>query len=177
MNSGNLINPLSPQEQYAWKRWLSTTVLLIGSILVCILISTAFHYWNIYGLHKRIRVLQKNVNTSELKKNSVLIEQKKMVQQRLKEMKQLSRSHFYQDHLKALSNAVPQKVRLVSIDFEETQAFIKGQTHDLEFLLELIHNLEKTTLFQSMNLIEMQPSLISYEEKKLVNFTIHGKLK
>lgn len=176
MNSANLINPLSPQEYCAWKRWLFITSSSVAVATLFLLIVTIHHSWQLYGLKKKVLFLQKNSATSTSQNHELLRVQHQEVKKKLKEIKQWNRSYYFKDHLEALSTTIPFNSVLVSLYFDDDGALIKGQTLALEFLLDFLSKLEQTHLFQSMNLTELQPSSDLYREKKLVNFTIKGKL-
>lgn len=176
MNSGNLINPLSPQEFCAWKQWIMFSSLCGIFLIIILSLATVHFYWQSFCLQKAVAALQKNDATSHVKNRELLHMQQQEINQKLKTIKLWNLPYYFYEHLETLSTTIPAEVVLTSLEFELDDVVIKGQTLAIEFLLEFLHNLEQSKLFQSMNLVEMQPSCIVYKEKKLVNFTIKGKL-
>jgi Tfp pilus assembly protein PilN len=176
MNSSNLINPLTPFEHRSWNRWLITTAFLIVLSVLVLLGITMHNYFKTYCLQKEVTNLQKSCNLDVIQKHAALSKEHQEIEQKIKKIKQWKKSFCYQNYVKALAETIPAQVALSSVDFLENNVLIQGQTQTLEVLLGFLHALDQTTLFQSMNLIELQPSEIMYKEKKLVNFVIKGHL-
>ena len=95
----------------------------------------------------------------------------------MQKIKQWTQSDFYQDHLIMIAQAIPTKMMLTCLDFDEIDVVLQGQTPEIEYLLAFLSSLEQSKLFQSMNLIDLQSSSVLYKKKKLVNFMIKGKLE
>jgi Tfp pilus assembly protein PilN len=150
--------------------------MVIYKAIIFLFLFSIYYYWQNFCLHKEVVQLQKHNSEHLTQSKELLHEQQQEIMQKLKKMKDWKTVYYFQDHLHALSVTIPSDVALISVDFDDDIVVVKGHTVALEYLLEFLHNLEQSKLFQAMNLIEVQPSLIVYKEKKLVNFTIQGKL-
>lgn len=177
MNSSNLINPFLPAQQRMWRRWCFISGFMMVVVIGSMVIFSAYLYWELHGLQKAMHRIKKNSAVDVAKKYAALQDEKTVLKQKMKRMRQRQQPVNYYDYITSLATTIPTTVVLTSLFLEQDVVLLKGQTQTIEGLLGFIHTLEQTSFFQSMNLVELQPSNNLYMEKKLVNFIIKGKLK
>jgi Tfp pilus assembly protein PilN len=176
MDSSNLINPFCAAQQKAWHRWWFMTWLWIGALGAILMALTGYQLWHIQCLKKEISIAQSAVNNDAVTQRNTLQEQHKRLEIKLAKIQHWQRISLHSP-LKALSDVIPGSVMLTAVDVQEHAVTLRGRSSSIEFVLEFLHNLEKTKLFSSMTLQELQPCLEDDHEKKLVNFVIKGKLE
>lgn len=176
LNSSNLIAALPPAEYKRWRSWLWSSSIAITSVIIILSILSAIQLFSGYRIRKQALLLaQQSFSTvSQEYKNSK--KQLKTTRKKIKKLTHFSSTANYSVHLNTLADAMPACMRLSSLSIDGTRIELKGEVTEIELLLTAIQTLEKTPLFQSMNLVELTPSDISKDEKKLLQFTIIGKL-
>lgn len=177
MNSSNLINPFLPTYQKTYRRWCLLSGFLCMT-LICFLGILSWIDWEHSGtLQKTILFLQKNGDGDLVQQYEILKKKQNDLQEKLKKIKCWQKPVQYRDYFQTIAAIIPATVCCITIECEHMSVCLKGHTQTLEALLGFVHALDQTTLFQSMNLVELQPSCVLYKQKNLVNFTVKGKLK
>lgn len=177
MNRFNLIDPFSPQEQIRFRRWIANSAVLIAIFIAGVFGYSAKIYYDIYVLKNKIAVLRLNGSLATLENYEQLSSQCITLKQQLKTAVSWQKAPLFYNHFTMISEKIPATLMLESLVFNEEIVHMEGYAQSLETLLGFIHELNVTELFYAMNLVELKPSTIFCDEKKLVNFIIKGKLK
>ncbi len=177
MNPYNLINPFSPQEQMSWRRWCIGSLLSIGLVGTILFGYTVQLCYEIYSVKKKLTAFRSSGASAALENYEQLCRNYSILKEQIKQILSWQQSSFFYTHIFKISEMIPACVMLESVICNEEEITMEGETQSIETLLGFIHDLNATELFQAMNLIELKPSSMVYDEKKLVNFLIKGKLK
>lgn len=175
MDSSNLINPFSVTQQRAWHRWWAITGGSLAVLGLVFMAMTGYQLWCMYTLKKEIFNAQGAINHEVVQQHKILQEQQGHLEEKLAKMQEWG-NFSLSAPLNAVSRVIPALVMLTEIDVEAHDVMLKGTSYSIEYVLEFLHNLEKTKLFSAMNLKELRSAREDHE-KKLVNFVIKGKLE
>ncbi len=176
MNSSNLISALPPHEYKKWRNWIWCSSVLIGALIMLLSIMTAVQLLSWYKVRNEAQCLTEQVTNVVHEENKNIKKQLKKNKKRRKKVTAFSHKQDYSAYLIALANSIPASMRFSSITIDAKAIELKGEINEIELLLDCIQTLEKTNLFQAMNLIELLPSSISKDEKKLIQFTSIGNI-
>lgn len=177
MNPYNLIDPISPQEQMSWRRWKIVSLGVFSLVAAILSGYTIKLCYDIYALQKKMALFHASGVTQALGDYERLSVQCLTLKQEIKIIKLWQQSTFFYRHITLIAEKIPSTILLLSLDFDRENATLEGQTQSIENVLGFIHDLNETELFQGMILVELKPTPLLFEEKKLVNFLIKGKLK
>lgn len=177
MNPYNLIDPFSPRDQLRLRLWKTISWSALGVSCIVLLGCTAQLSYTIFSIRRNCAKFETPEAQRTMLEYEQVCSQLRGLKEQISLITLLHKESFFYKHLCMIAQKIPAQVKLDFLQCSSEEITLEGQSQSLEMVLGFIHSLNDTELFQGINLIELKPSSLVYDEKKLVNFSVKGKLR